>query len=103
MSILINIEMPTSEEKCKFFHPAPFRAPFCVINGVCHGIDDCPLKPIPPHGRLVDVEQLKEKIIRVVCFPGENHGCHDCYRMEDCKILKAFEDVPTILEAEDGT
>ena len=56
MSVLIRgIKRPTSEEKCKFFQPAPFRAPFCVINGVCHGIDACPLIEVPtPHGDLID-------------------------------------------------
>lgn len=63
---------------------------------------DCPLKPILPHSRLVDIDQLKEKIISVVCCPGENHGCHDCSRMEYCRILKVFEDVPTIIEKEEG-
>lgn len=52
------MEMPTSEEKCKFFQPAPFRAPFCVINGVCNGVDDCPLVPVPPHGDLIDRDAL---------------------------------------------
>lgn len=62
---LPNMEMPTSEEKCKFFQPAPFRAPFCVINGVCHGIDYCPLVPVPPHGRLGDLDALYEKFSRL--------------------------------------
>ena len=59
MSILIRgMEMPTTEEKCKFFQPAPFRAPFCVINGVCNGIDACPLVDVPtPHGRLIDADE----------------------------------------------
>lgn len=62
MSILIRgMEMPTSEEKCKFFQPAPFRAPFCVINGVCNGIDACPLIGVLPHGRLIDADALKQK------------------------------------------
>ena len=52
--IIKGMEMPTAEEKCKFCQPAPFRAPFCVINGVCHGVDDCPLVPVPPHGDLID-------------------------------------------------
>lgn len=54
------MEMPASEEKCKFFQPAPFRAPFCVINGVCHGINDCSLVPVPPHGDLIERDALCE-------------------------------------------
>lgn len=54
-----NMEMPTSEEECKFFQPAPFRAPVCVVSGVCHGIDNCPLVPVPPHGRLIDADALR--------------------------------------------
>ena len=56
--IIKGMEMPTAEEKCKFFQPAPFRAPFCVINGVCHGVDDCPLVPVPPHGDLIGRDWL---------------------------------------------
>ena len=59
--LIRGMKMPTSEEKCKFFQPAPFRAPFCVINGVCNGIDACPLIEVPPHGRLIDADAMNEK------------------------------------------
>lgn len=62
--LIKGIEMPTSEEKCKFFQPVPFRAPFCAINGVCHGIDACPLPlmEVPtPHGDLIDRDRASER------------------------------------------
>lgn len=59
MSVLIKgMKIPKSEEKCKFFQPAPFRDPYCAINGVCCGLEDCPLVPVPPHGDLIDRDAL---------------------------------------------
>ena len=52
------MELPTSKERCKFYQPAPFRSPYCVINGVCNGLKDCPLSPVPPHGRLIDADEI---------------------------------------------
>ncbi len=76
------MEMPTSEEKCKFIQPAPFRAPFCVINGVCHGIDDCPLVPVPSHGDLIDRD-----------------ACIDYIRDNDQHAWEALAYAPTIIPA----
>ncbi len=56
MSILIkNMEMPTSCDKCLIS---------CNHSLLYVGIKDkrskdCPLAPIPPHGRLIDADALK--------------------------------------------
>ena len=90
MSVIVKgLEMPTSEEKCKFFQPAPFRAPFCVINGVCHGIDVCPLIDVPtPHGRLIDADVLKQK------------KKHSNEFAENVVSVAEIDWTPTIIEAE---
>ena len=96
MSVLVlGMEMPTSEEKCKFFQPAPFRAPFCVINGVCHGIDYCTLVPIPPHGDLID---RREAIIDA------NERAYDFWLSDDevNATIQFLKEQPTIIPAEEG-
>lgn len=87
------MERPTSEEKCKFFQPAPFRAPFCVINGVCNGIDACPLIEVAtPHGRLIDADRLVRELKNIMSED-------DLHFAELMYIVGQ----PTILESEDGT
>lgn len=70
MSVLIKgMEMPTSCMDCPFkgFDRARGRGNICTINdsitfhAVLDGVDvkfvrmgDCPLVPVPPHGRLID-------------------------------------------------
>ena len=56
------MEMPTNEEECKLFQGAPFRAPFCAILNVCRGLKNCPLIPVPDHGRLIDADALIEQL-----------------------------------------
>lgn len=91
---LSNMEMPTSEEKCKFFQPAPFRAPYCVINGVCGGLEDCPLVPVPPHGRLIEAEPIMKFIT-----DGLNSGE---FGYDQIKVLTEIRYAPTIIPAEEG-
>ena len=78
MSILIkDMEMPKSCMDCPFkgFDRAGGRGNICTINdsitlhAVLDGIDvkfvrmgDCPLIPVPPHGRLIDADVLFELI-----------------------------------------
>lgn len=76
MSILIKgMEMPTSCDKCPFLD---YEEGFCFASGVNHesgwyestlcpgGIkdgrhEDCPLIPVPKHGRLIDGDALAAK------------------------------------------
>lgn len=91
------MEMPKSEEQCKFFQPAPFRAPYCAINGVCHGIEDCPLVPVPPHGDLIE----ESKVLDIV-----SEWCPDddgsVGKVDDLReMLDEIEALPTIIPAEE--
>ena len=55
--------------------------------------DDCPLIPVPPHGRCIDADSLEKE----VCG-----GCvHGEYKYANC-IDCALANAPTILEAEEG-
>ena len=76
---------PTSQEQCKFFDYAPFRADYCVLFNTCKGIDKCPIVAVPNHGRLIDADALKEEW---------RNGFHR-------KIVDALmEDAPTIIPSD---
>lgn len=99
MSVLIKgMEMPPDCEKCPFFD---YEEGFCFASGIkgksgwyeyvlrLGGIkdgrhDDCPLVPVPPHGRLIDADALEAQ-------------CDDPYW---CVWLTDIKDAPTIIEAE---
>lgn len=94
MSILIKgVEMP----------PNCFGCPLSVLNGerlFCEVTKDevvrakrasgCPLVPVPPHGRLIDADALREQM-------AERH--HYFGRLSDPLCL--IEDAPTIIESEE--
>ena len=83
MSVLINgMEMPTSCDDC--FLPLQYCPYAMKPNG------ECPLTPIPPHGRLIDAEAL----------PWENQGI--MLTDPDEWGLKAsdIENAPTIIPAD---
>ena len=70
-------------------------SPFCVINGVCHGIDDCPLVEVPKHGRLIDADALLESIKEA---RKRNPEIADDYFI----VANWLRSAPTIIEKEDG-
>lgn len=98
MSVLIKgMEMPTSCDQCLFLD---YEEGFCFASGVkqesgwykstlCPGgnkdsrHEDCPLIPVPPHGRLIDADILAAK-------------CDDPYW---CVWLSDIDDAPTIIPA----
>lgn len=49
MSVLIKgMEMPKNCHEC----------PLLYVTSLCDGFKDCPIVPIPPHGRLIDADAL---------------------------------------------
>ena len=72
MSILIKgIEMPTSCKECRLLQESDERYE-CAINSYLafggeefvpdYVMNGCPLVPIPPHGRLIDGDELFDKM-----------------------------------------
>ena len=62
--------------------------------------DDCPLVPVPPHGRLIEDEAVREQIDEWLDSVGDvvvGHGLS--YYGE---LLGCIEDAPTIIPAEEG-
>ena len=109
MSILIKgMEMPDECAKCVFID-------YYKGQWYCHAINDlletgqsykderCPLVEVPtPHGRLKDVD---------VIIIDECHSCDGCCEVIECDCLnctkagcdtiRALNDAPTIIEAEE--
>lgn len=82
MSILIKgMEMPTSCGNCFFdTHCDNWR----LRNWGAPPPDDCPLVPVPPHGRLIDADALCEG------------------RVSNDNVVICAKAAPTIIQAEEG-
>lgn len=103
MSILIKgMEMPENCHECEFVD----FLPTCPCNKMAdedfwnnvslavEGHKDCPLVPVPPHGRLIDADVLNHKIYCEIPFKVfKNVG-----RVSDMVLLVC--EAPTIIEAE---
>lgn len=69
MSVLINMEMPTSCNSCRFsgFGGLRNERVVCMFTGAnaymneVQYLDNCPLVPVPEHGDLIDRNKLYEK------------------------------------------
>lgn len=108
MSILINMEMPSSCMGCRFkdYGTIDEWEMFCEITHEYVGNWDdkkwqkewkpknCPLTELPPHGRLIDGDALDKHIYNDI--PLKVFG--NIARMADMRTLIA--DAPTIIEAE---
>ena len=99
MSILIKgMEMPTRCCECKMY----VEDVYCchLLNREIEnpwaddGVElDCPLVPVPPHGRLIDVDVLRQDWLE----NGENEYVYDTNA-----FLDSLDHAPTIIEAEEG-
>ena len=86
-------KMPKECEYCMFagFGGAENEYYVCMLNGKWKDrnrdgrMESCPLVEIPPHGRLIDADKLKDKIN--IAFLSE--------------IGKVIDDVPAVIESEE--
>lgn len=116
MSILIRgMEMPKNCWECPCFHikrdPGYYDYEKCDASGTIFNdgyssvtghkdhidpfkerLGNCPLVPVPPHGRLIDADALLK--------PKNQHV--DVHSNEWYVELRTIEDAPTIIEAEEG-
>ena len=95
MSILINgMEMPTSCGYCPFKYRT-MEGDECMFNVRSTEYqkrpDDCPIIPVPPHGRLIDADALKKSAYPFPCAIGT----------EWAVTLRQINDAPTIIPAEE--
>lgn len=102
MSVLIkDMEMPTSCESCPCKTSDAFGGLGCQTTGYIplrkanQGRPDwCPLVEIPPHGRLIDADKLKEE------FPHDEDW--DYPVNTNSYVVETIDKSPTIIEAEEG-
>lgn len=98
MSVLIKgMEMPTSCEKCPFEREILSRY-VCAISGKARNwgletrLSDCPLVPVPPHGRLGDLDRLEAQ------WANCDHGAY----YDKTNFVRSIQKAPTIIPAEEG-
>ena len=103
----LNREMPTSCGDCKAFvcykqWAGDMGDCFCGITKedakAKEKNADCPLVPVPPHGRLIDADALFRKV-KTECNP---YGKPTIEFESGKKVLEMIENAPTIIEAEEG-
>ena len=104
MSVLIKgMEMPTSCMLCPFCveEADPANGEMCMVTGTLmppctrERLDNCPLIEIPPHGRLIDADDL---LATVHSAMEDDDMYEDDYR--DVRDWLAV--APTVIEAEGG-
>lgn len=98
------MEMPTSCGDCKAFvcykqWAGDMGDCFCGITKedakAKEKNADCPLVPVPPHGRLIDADALFRKV-KTECNP---YGKPTIEFESGKKVLEMIENAPTIIEA----
>ena len=98
MSVYIkSMEMPTSCCECaiKSWDGEDDVCPFSGISALSIGRqDDCPLVPVPPHGRLIDADALKER------FPRDEDW--DYPVNTNSLVCETIDNAPTIILPEEG-
>ena len=99
IEVLIRMKMPQCCEKCRFFAWKRGVGQHCAVDdritfhATLDGFDvgyerngDCPLVPVPPHGRLIDADALIKRIptnfISIYCVE---------------RILEKINTAPTII------
>lgn len=95
-----SMEMPTSCGFC-LFEKHTDDGYECCINGCLTEYqkrpDDCPLVPVPPHGRLIDADELDAAIRDEMDECGWDNASFVGYR-----VWGRVDEAPTIIPAEEG-
>lgn len=104
MSVLIKgMEMPNSCYDCRLFVDS-----WCYAFGIDdwrnaynkppkgERLDNCPLVEVPPHGRLIDADDIEKRIKMWLDHPDEY------IRKRNQDMLHYIQQEDTVIEAEDG-
>ena len=97
------MEMPTSCIKCQFsgFGGIRNERVVCMLTGNNAFINeteylaDCPLDPVPPHGRLIDVKSLENMHFTESVYDNESK-----LFVPFVEVASAIFNAPTIIEGE---
>lgn len=109
MSVLIKgMKMPKNCTICRFCVPEadPENGEMCMATGKyvppcsTERRDDCPLVEVPPHGRLIDgdnvIKLLREQLT------GDRDTVYEYYDDGLEMAISELSIIPTIIEAEEG-
>lgn len=92
--LIRGMEMPTTCGKCKIKNAIECNRWKLVRSVVLDRHRDCPLIPVPPHGRLIDADALDADLERQDMHTGE----WDAVGFS----IEEIENAPTIIPAEEG-
>ena len=103
MSVLIKgMEMPKSCAECRFY------GEYCWAKGDENRYSKlpCPLVPIPPHGDLIDRDDLSKRLNKLCDRVCQYSKAQRSVMCGACPLGDGFivveDDAPTIIEAEEG-
>lgn len=112
MSILIKgMKMPKNSRNCPFAVMAEDWEKECIVGGryewnpdrVCEG---CPLVEVPPHGRLIDSDELLQAQFHPLPYthitPSDIEDSELYQRAWNDALSAVYENAVTIIEAEEG-
>ena len=111
MSVYIDMEMPKSCDMC-WASDDYGDYPRCRITEEQRGynfpirekrMDNCPLTPVPPHGRLIDADKMRESIRKQTAFLRILGGeFAEIAETLEKGFLQEIDNAPTIISAEEG-
>ncbi len=85
--LIKGMEMPKNCHEC----------PFLYVTSICDGFKDCPIVTVPPHGRLIDADELRAE------FPKPTDWMDIAQALvHRTAVWDAIDCAETIIEAEDG-
>ena len=90
------LEMPRSCDRC-IFKVCAARA--LNLHITVQRADDCPLVPVPDHGRLGDLDAVVELAMQYC--PDDDGACSKA-DVDLRDLLDEIENLPTIIPAEEG-
>lgn len=98
--LIRGMEMPETCFKCKLSRMTPSIYAWCILTEKCYPADqpppvECPLIPVPPHGRLIDADALLSKDYQVYNEYGDVIGRRHL-------SVYDIQEAPTIIQAEEG-
>ena len=103
MSVLIKgMKMPRYCAECDAVNDEEILCPF--TNDDCENYfgvrnRNCPLSPVPPHGRLIDADAFLSTI-RPICDADANAVC--TFETVKRLMIEHISEAPTIIPAEEG-
>lgn len=100
--VYINMEMPKSCSRC--FCMASCKLWKNIIAPEFNRHRNCPLVPVPPHGRLIDADALTVKLQRHREYhsDGSKSGAAISNGIGQCLDIINGKECPTIIPAEEG-